>query len=72
MLNIKLSEYGLENTLEEISECLESAIKSNSKKRKNEIIHKALGVIDTLYYVIDVTEVDVDTKCEEVKNEEDY
>lgn len=61
MLNIELSEYGVEDTLKEIAEYLEEAIKSSSKKRKNEIIHKALGAIDTLYYVINVTEVNTDT-----------
>lgn len=64
MLNIELSEYGIENTLREVSEYLESAIKSSSKKKKNEIMYKALGAIDTLYYVVDVTEVDVNTKNE--------
>ena len=60
MLKIELNEYGVEDTLKEISEYLESAIKSNSKKQKNEIIYKALGAINTLYYVIDVTETDDD------------
>lgn len=64
MLKIELNQYGVEDTLKEISEYLESAIVSNSKKRKDEIIHKALGAIDTLYYVLDVTEVDADTESE--------
>lgn len=64
MLKIELNEYGLGDILKEISEDLESAIKSNSKKRKNEIIHEALGAISTLYYVIDVTEFDADTESE--------
>lgn len=62
MLNIELTEYGVEDTLKEIGEYLESAIKSKSKKQKNEMIYKALGAINTLYYVIDVTEVDADTE----------
>lgn len=62
MLEIKLNDYGVEDILREISDYLESAIKSNSKKQKNEIIHKALGAIETLYYVIEVTEVDDDTE----------
>lgn len=64
MLKIELCDYGVEDVLKEISEYLEEAIKSSSKKRKNEIIHKALGAIDTLYYVINVTEVDTDTENE--------
>ena len=64
MLNIRLNDYGVDDTLKEISEYLELAIKSNSKKRKNEIMNKALGAIETLYYVIDITEVDADTEGE--------
>ena len=58
MLEIKLNDYGVENTLTEIRNYLESAIKSDSKKRKNEMIYKALGTVQTLYYMIDVTEVE--------------
>lgn len=64
MLEIKLNDYGVEDTLKEISGYLESAIKSSSKRRKNEIIYKALGAIETLYYVIDITESDNDTEDE--------
>lgn len=64
MFEIKLNYYAVENTLREISDYLESAIESDSKKRKNEMIHKALGAIQTLYYVIDVTEVEDDTESE--------
>lgn len=64
MLEIKLNDYGVEDTLKEISEYLESAIKKNSKKQKNEMIYKALGAIETLYYVIEVTEVETDTENE--------
>lgn len=62
MLKIELDEYGVQNTLSEISDYLKSAITINSKKRKNAIINKALGAVDTLYSLIDVTEVDADTK----------
>ena len=61
MLKIELCDYGVEDTLKEISEYLESAIKATSKKEKNEIIYKALGAINTLYYVINVEEVDDST-----------
>jgi hypothetical protein len=64
MLEIKLNDYGVENTLTEIRDYLESAIESDSKKRKNEMIYKALGAIETLYYVIEVTEVETDTESE--------
>lgn len=62
MLEIKLNDYGVENTLTEIRDWLESAIESDSKKQKNEMIHKALGAVQTLYYTIDVTEVEDDTE----------
>lgn len=66
MLKIELRDYGVEDILRKISCYLESAIKLNSKKEKNEIICKALGAINTLYYVISVEEVDdTETKAGE-------
>lgn len=64
MLKIELNDYGVEDVLREISDDLQSAIKKNSKKQKNEIIYKALGKIETLYYVINITEIDNDTEGE--------
>lgn len=64
MLKIELNERGVENTLIEIRDYLESAIETSSKKYKNEMIYKALGAVNALYYVIDVTEVDNDTENE--------
>ena len=64
MLKIELAEYGVEDTLKEVSEYLESAIKCISKREKNNIIYKALGAINALYYVINVTEVSTDTENE--------
>lgn len=63
MYSIKLDEYGFEHTLNEVSKCLELAKKSNSKKQKNEMICKAIGAIDTLYYVIYV-ETDTEDESE--------
>ena len=64
MLKIELNECGIENTLREIKDYLKSAIETSSKKYKNEMIYKALGAVNALYYVIDVTEVDNDTENE--------
>lgn len=64
MLKIELHECGIENTLREIKDYLKSAIESSSKGYKNEMIYKALGAVNALYYVIDVTEVDNDTENE--------
>jgi hypothetical protein len=64
MLKIELNDYGIEDVLKEISNDLKSAIEKNSKKQKNEIIYKALGKIETLYYVINITEIDNDTEGE--------
>ena len=66
MLKIELNDYGVEDTLREVSGYLESAIKSISKREKNEIIHKALGAINALYYVISIQEVTDDAENEEV------
>ena len=60
MLKIELNDYGIEDTLKEISIDLESAIESRSKKQKNEIMNRVLGAIETLCYIMNITEVDVD------------
>lgn len=65
MLKIRLHEYCLENTLGDIRNCLESAIKSNSKNQKNEKIRQALGAVEALFYVLEVIETDVDIEAEE-------
>ena len=64
MLKIELNDCGIENVLREIINDLELAIKKNSKKQKNDIIYKALGKVETLYDVIDITEIDNDTEGE--------
>lgn len=64
MLKIELNDYGIEDVLQEIINDLELAIKKNSKKQKNDIIYKALGKVETLYYVINITEIDNDTEGE--------
>ena len=61
MLEIKLNDYGVDDILKEICRDLESAIKSKSKKQKNDTMIKALGAIETLYYLINITEVPSDT-----------
>jgi hypothetical protein len=65
MLEIKLNEYGVENILDEIRDYLELAIESNSKKKKDEMMYKALGEVEALCYVVDVTKIDVDTEVKE-------
>jgi hypothetical protein len=64
MLKIELIDYGLEDTLKKISSYLESAIKSKHKKQKDALMNKALGAIETLYYIINVEEVNTDVTDE--------
>ena len=64
MLKIELTDYGLEDTLKEISNYLESAIKSKHKKQKDTLMIKALGAIETLCYIINVEEVNTDVTDE--------
>lgn len=57
MLKIELTSYGLYDTLKEIRGDLNSALGSNiSKKRKDEMIYKALGCIDALWNLVQVIE----------------
>ena len=70
MLKIELNDYGFDDTLKEVIDYLNLAIKSNFKKQKNETISKALGMIETLYYIVKVTEVDSEGyQAEAVNNE---
>lgn len=63
MLNIELDDYGVENVLEDIRDCLEDALDNNiSKKQKNEAICKALGAVKALCYMIKISEVDTDAE----------
>lgn len=64
MLKIELKDYGLEDTLKEISSYLELAIKSKNKKQRDKLMNKALGAIETLYYIINVEEVNTDVTDE--------
>ena len=65
MVNVKLYEFGVDNTLREISGYLKGAIGDNiSKKRKDEAICKAFGAVETLFNIIQIEEV----KDEEVMN----
>ena len=66
MLKIELYEYGLENTLDQINNELKSALgKEHSKNEKDKKICKALGMVNALYSMIVVSEVDdADEKSE--------
>lgn len=60
-MNIELREYGVEDALSEVGFCLKNAIGSKvSKKRKDEVICQAFGVIDTLVNVILISPDDVE------------
>lgn len=66
MLNIELTLYGVDDTLKEIREDLNSVLGSNiSKKRKDEIIYKTIGSVKTLWRLIYVSEEDTDKDEEE-------
>lgn len=57
MLNIKLMECGLDDTLKEMQSDLESVVGTKmSKRRKDEIIYKTLGSIAALWNLITITE----------------
>jgi hypothetical protein len=67
ILDIKLTEYGLDDTLKYIKDRLETAIgKKISKEYKDNIIYETIGAINALYNVLQVTEVDSETKSESI------
>ena len=56
MLNVEMTVYGIDDTLKEMRIDLEDALgRGVSKKRKNELIYKTLGAINTLWNLINVT-----------------
>lgn len=62
MLNVKLTECGFEQFLDDIAEDLESVLgKDISKKQKDEMIYKALGAIEVLYQLVIITECETNT-----------
>ncbi len=65
MLNIELTEYGLDDTLKDMKDRLEKAIgKKVSKEYKDNIIYETIGAINALYNTLQVARVDVETKSE--------
>lgn len=70
MLNIKMNEFGVENTLTEIRYYLKDAIGDKvSKKRKDEAICKALGAVEALFNMIEIINLEDDMGSEEDKEE---
>lgn len=64
MLNIELTWYGLDDTIKELSDALESALNGNSKRRKDEMIYKALGYANAVLNMVRVVEPDENNECE--------
>lgn len=65
MLNIELTEYGLDDTLKYMKDRLETAIgKKVTKEYKDNIIYETIGAINALYNVLQVTDVVSETKSE--------
>lgn len=63
MLSMELIQDGLDNTLRDMRVDLEDVLGKNvSKQQKDAIIYKTLGAINTLWNMIRVTEVDMDTE----------
>lgn len=59
MLGIELVQSGLDDTIKDIREILESALgRDISKNKKDEAINRTLGAIDTVWNMIRVFESD--------------
>ena len=50
---MSLTECGMNSMLLRVSTLLNRALSTKSKREKDELICKALGSIDTMYYLID-------------------
>lgn len=65
MLNIELTEYGLDDTLRDIKDSLSCVLgKSFSKNYKDNAINRAIGAIDALVNICLITEVKPDAESE--------
>ena len=64
MLNIELTWYGLDDTMKELVDALENALNNNSKRRKDEMIYKALGYANAVLNMVRVVETDENNEYE--------
>ena len=61
---IKLTDYGIDDTLKHSIDLLSEAIAAKNKERKNQLMFQVVGEIDTLYRLLSF-------EVEEDKHEED-
>jgi hypothetical protein len=54
----------LDDTIKELVDALESALNDNSKRRKDEMIYKALGYANAVLNMVRVVESDENNECE--------
>lgn len=63
MLNVELLAGGMDDVMRTVLNDLESVLgKKVSKARKDEMIYKTLGVINALWYMLQITETDKDVE----------
>ena len=55
-MNIKLTEYGIDDTLKHSIELLDTAIGKKSAKDKDKLMYQVVGELDTLFRCIEVKE----------------
>ena len=55
-MKIGLTDYDLDDTIEMIKQDLDSALGHTSRRRKDEMIYKVLGAVNTLWHMIRVSE----------------
>lgn len=59
MLNIELTQYGVDDTLKLVTDNLKAALGRNiSKKQKDNTIQRAIGSLETLYCLVLVTDTE--------------
>ena len=61
-MKIELLEYGLDQVLDDIQNCLEQALKAKSRKKKDILISQAQGIARTIYAMVDVKEEKIETQ----------
>lgn len=66
MLNVELTTYGLDDTLKNMRETLNDVLGNKcSKQRKDEAIYFALGALEAIWNMVQISEVENEDAQEE-------
>lgn len=66
MLNVELAPYGLDDTIRDMKEALQKVLGNKcSKQSKDEAIYFALGALEAIWHMVQISEVENEDVQEE-------